>query len=650
MLKKSLRVLTTIEEVRELKLILSSLDSKVISVDTETTGLKWYNSSIVSHCIAYYKDDTYYGYYIPVRHGTSMTGEVPVNIDSSEVEDILRTFYEDPNYRKVMFNAKFDINMLHNSGINCVNCDDAMLLMFLRNENEQNHKLATMAAKYLDDAKDSNDYVAAYVKKFRIFKEPKTSYGNIPISLLGPYGANDAVLTLALWLKFGDKFITPEESPVKDGLRYSIYEHERNYAFTVANMERVGFPYDKKVGEEIAPILEDAMILLEAYIFQIAGCQFNIESSVDVSRLLKKLGLESTKTSDRTSKEVWGRDELMATDTEIGECIACYRNLSHNYTTITDGIPKWIVDGRLYCTYNQIGARTGRASASEPNLQAIPKRLPRYTKVPDYANVALKRAFELRKAFKAPPGFTVLSADQSQFELRVLDHFAQDPVMHLAFIEGRDVHTHVASVLFSKSYDDFVKLLEDKDPDAKRWRDIAKEISFAILYGAGLKRLRSTLAGYGLKFSISEVKQFYLRYMDSFIKIRQFIDTVQMTIRRRGYIFNHYGRHKRIPVDLAYVAVNHLIQGLTADMLKECKMRIEAMLSTSFTMNQTIQVPKTKLMMAVHDEIDFLLADGEEFLIPKIKLEMEDFPWCKTPIVVDISKGPSWGELEKINV
>lgn len=618
-------------------MVLRNAKGKRIGADTETSSLKWYNGGVIGHCLGCIDEElNSYGFYIPTRHTTSMCGIVPTNypfVKTMEME--LSEFYDSEEYKKVFFNLKFDMNMLWRHDIPLKNVEDAMLLMFLRNENERNHRLKDLSRKYVDaGSKDEADKVAAYVKQHRIFKLPNTSYANIPIDILGPYGAKDAVLTLMLWLKYAEFLGTKEDSIQRDGVRKSIYVHERDYAATVARMERVGFPYDLSVGEAIVPELTIARDRLLEEIHHIAHCEFNPGSSPELAKVMKGLGHVSSmqgKTADS-----WGRPELMELQNELGECIACWRNLDHNLTTISDGLPKWVHQGRIYGTYNQIGARTGRASASEPNLQAIPKRLPRYSRVPEFATRALKLAFGIRKAFKAPPGYSVLSIDQSQFELRLLNHYAKDPTMAAAFNEGKDIHSFVGSLLFGTPYDDFARMYEDGEEDAKRNRDIAKEIDFAVVYGAYHKRIRKTLAGYGIALSLNEVRNFYLRYMDVFSKIREFIDRVQATVRRRGYLFNYYGRHKRIPAHKAYVGVNHLIQGVTADMLKECKMKAEVRLETC----------ESQIMMAVHDEIDFLLHDDEHFLIPELVTIMQDFDWCSTPIVAKASIGPSWGELE----
>ncbi len=631
-----LKIVKTSDDFHTMLEIITDPDHNIIGADTETTGLKWYSAHVIGHCFGCLHKKEWYGFYLPVRHQTSACGIEPENYDQVGLAEAVlqEKVYGNEDIAKVWFNKKFDINMLQNHGITSRNNEDCMFLMFLRNENERNHQLKTLAAKYLGkDSVAEADDLYAYSKKYKIFKGGGT-YANVPIEILGPYGAKDPCLTLALWNKFR-VYITPEQSKLKDGLRLSIYEHENAFAGTVGRLERQGFPIDPHVLEELEPLVEKPLGKLLLHLHTLADIEFNPESDKDVRMVMAKLGHKPFRTTPKGSA-AWGRDELMRSQSEIGECLASFRNLSTILTNYIRGLRDWVHKGRIHCSYNQIGARTGRASASEPPMQGIPKRFPKYTRIPEYVQEALQAAMRVREAFRAPDGYSILSIDESQFELRILDHFAQDPNMHEAFLKGYDVHSYVASILFNIPYVDFISQLETDTSIAQK-RDITKNTNFGILYGAGKKRIQNQLAGSGIHMTLTEVSQFWQRYMETFSEIKSFVNSVQSTVRRRGYVFNHYGRHKRVPANRAYVGVNYLIQGLTADMLKEGMMRTESITDYG----------KTKLMLAVHDEIDFLLHEDEHKLIPILKRTMEDFPWSKTPIVADVEIGPSWGEMEK---
>jgi DNA polymerase-1 len=334
------------------------------------------------------------------------------------------------------------------------------------------------------------------------------------------------------------------------------------------------------------------------------------------------------------------KGELLKIGTPFALCVAAWRNLEHSISAFDEGIKKYVRNGLIHCSYNQIGAKTGRASCSEPNLQQIPKTIPKYDPkfVPDYAISAIRKAFELRKAFRAPDGWKIVSIDESQFELRLLCHYSQDKAMAQAFDEEKDIHTFTASLIFGVSYDDLVKRIEDGDPIAKDWRNTAKHANFTIVYGGGISILLETLLEFGVITTYNEVKQVRYKYLQVFPGVSSFIESVQSTIRRRGYIFNHYGRHKRIQADKAYTGVNHLIQGVTADMLKDAVVRCDNHLKQDQL--------KAWLGLMVHDESLFIIPHNELYIIPRLKSEMEDFPWVRCPIKAEASVGQSWGELE----
>lgn len=646
--KPILEIVKTKDKLHEMVEWLQGVDGLTLSADLETTALDVRTAEIVGHCFSGFRSDDLRGYYLPVRHrdiGVFPDGDFLNFEDIDYAEAILTTdLYEAKKLRKVWFNMKYDLNVAFYNGIHAQNNVDAMILMFLRNENERNHQLKTLAKKYVDPSADVDQKKVADCFKTlqRIVGKDKANYGMIPINILGPYGALDAVLTLMLWGKY-NVYIAPEDSPKKDGLRQSILEHELRYTEIVCEMERDGFPFDVSVCEALEEPIQEACSQLGTYLNSLAGCTFNPDSDQDTAHVLERLGFEPfaySKLPGRENVPSWGRTELMKLNNELGECLACYRNLSHSLSTFIRGLPRHVVDGRIHCSYNQIGARTGRASTNNPNLQGIAKRMPKYSRVPEYAIDALKLAFEIRKAFIAPPGYKVLSVDESQFELRALAHYCKDERLCRAFADGRDIHAFAASLMFNEAYDVFMARLKAGDSETDRQRDICKHINFAIIYGAGFRTLRDTMAHFGITMSVTDVRNFYFRYMDIFTNIKEFVNLVQSTVRRRGYVFNHYGRHKRVPANKAYVGVNYLIQGVTADMLKDAKIRIHDKLEDLGA--------KSWIALAVHDEVDFILHEDEMDLIPVICKEMEDFPWCSVPIKAEAKIGPSWGELKNV--
>jgi DNA polymerase-1 len=610
---------------------------KVIGADTETTSLDTLVAQVVGHCFATNINGKYYGWYVPVRH-VEAADNIAMSVD--KVEAILTTkIYENPEYIKVFWNMKYDFSVLKNHDIEVENMRDGMLLMFLRNENERNHKLKDLSVKYIDShaADEEAEVVQELQRLKRIHGKDNVNYSMLPVDILGPYGAKDPALALKMWLSY-NRPISPELSKTEDGLRLDILDHEHAATRVIIDMERDGFPFCTDTCRQLESPISDAASKLLDHIVSLTGVYFNPGSDPQTAAILDQQGFDAFQLSEKTRDPSWGHTQLMLLDNELGECIAAYRNLTKSLNTYVVGLPKHVrSDGRIHCSYNQIGARTGRASTSKPNLQGIPKRLPKYTRIPDYVTEAIRTAFRIRTAFKAPEGYSVLSIDESQFELRALAHYSKDPRLIEAFERDADVHSFAAAMMFGVDYDQFIREYKAGSVERARQRDICKEINFAIIYGAGIKRLRLTLAGHGIHYSWSEVRNFRYRYMDIFAGVKAFIDLVQSTVRRRGYIFNQYGRHKRVPANKAYVGINYLIQGVTADMLKHAMIKIHPIMDGQ----------KSWLAMAVHDELDFMLHDDEHDLVPKIRSCLEDFDWCKVPIKADVTIGPSWGELSE---
>lgn len=635
-----LTCIRTLGELRSMINLLRDADNKLIAYDTETTATKWFLGKVFAHCFACKIGEQYYGFYIPVRHHNE---DDNCFAEPEEVEDEIRPLLADPEYRKILFNKKFDINFALNHDLIIRNTDDVMLLMFLRNEEEANHKLKDLCERHFGrGSKFEADKVQEHFNRIKnkIIDGVPANYSHIPMSIMWKYGCIDACLTLALWYRFS-RFIEPELSKSEDGIRQSIYTLENNFTSLVQKIERRGFPFDTSICDELRPIMVDARDRLAEHIYTLAGRSFDITNS-GVADILKEMGFKPFDVSKKTGEPLWGKPELMRLDHDIGECIACFRQLEHNLATFVDGLPKWTYQGRIYCSYNQIGARTGRASASEPNLQQIPKRSAKYSRVPEYATATLKLAFGIRKGFRPTGDFSFLSMDYSQFELRILDHYAQDPAMHKALVEGRDAHTDTAARLFGISYEELERRLTAGDPDAKFMRDVAKECNFAILYGAGIKRLWLTLMEKGVKVTYEQTKQFFWRYKRIYSQVAKFVDEVQSAGRRRGWIFNYYGRHKRLPnPQYSYKLVNHLIQGLTADMIKVGVMKVNELLEE--------KKARTQVCLMVHDEVDSELHHAEHELIVPMKKAMLDFDWVRCPLEVEVSAGPSWGETKVLH-
>jgi DNA polymerase-1 len=278
-------------------------------------------------------------------------------------------------------------------------------------------------------------------------------------------------------------------------------------------------------------------------------------------------------------------------------------------------------DGRIHTSFNQMVAATGRLSSNDPNLQNIPIR------------TELGR--QIRGAFVAERGYTLTSFDYSQIELRLLAHLCKDEALVDAFQKGQDIHSATASLMFNVE-------LANVSKDQRRY---AKTLNFAVLYGVTDFGLAAQLGG---EFSIQEAKALIEQYFARFPKVKAFTEGVVAEARSKGFTTTLYGRRRYFPdihsqnrnerMAVERQAVNAPIQGAAADMVKL------AMIEARKTLGQT----STKMLLQVHDEIVFEMAEDETDLIPKLRTDMESAMPLDVPVEVDCKAGPSWNEMTKL--
>ena len=269
--------------------------------------------------------------------------------------------------------------------------------------------------------------------------------------------------------------------------------------------------------------------------------------------------------------------------------------------------------GRIHCKFNQTVAATGRLSASEPNLQTIPIR------------GELGR--EIRKAVIAEHGFKILSCDYSQIELRILAHFTGDKRLRQAFIEGRDVHAETAAIIFGVPQSDVTGEM----------RRVAKVVNFGLMYG---------MSPYGLSkelnISQAEAQAFIDSYFAEFSGVKEWVESITDFAKQNGYVETLFGRRRAVPELLVKgteeygrrVAINTPIQGTAADIIKKAMIEIDKLLKDR----------KTRMILQIHDELLFEIAEGEEGLMEDIKNIMEHVVELDVPLVVDANIGKNWAE------
>jgi DNA polymerase-1 len=374
---------------------------------------------------------------------------------------------------------------------------------------------------------------------------------------------------------------------------------------------------------EITGKVQDQLEELETHIYELAGEQFNLGSPQQLGRILfEKLELprqRKIKTGYSTDAKTL---EALRDSHPIVAHLLSHRELSKLMSTYLIALPQAVdpATGRLHTTFNQTVAATGRLSSSDPNLQNIPVR------------TAL--GAQIRQCFTAPPGKVLVAADYSQIELRIMAHLSGEPTLLEALRRGEDIHTRTAAEVFGMAQ-------ADVDTTHRRY---AKAVNFGIMYGISAFGLSQNLG-----IDREEAAAYISRYFERMPMVKAFIETTVETARRQGYVTTLFGRRRPIP-ELASgsfqerslgerLAVNSVIQGTAADIIKVAMIRCHSLLERQF--------PEARLVLQVHDELMF---EVPEALAERVKTAMvaemvEAFP-MDPPLCVDVGVGSNWLEAK----
>lgn len=412
-----------------------------------------------------------------------------------------------------------------------------------------------------------------------------------------------------------------------------IYERiELPLARILADMEERGIAVDSAFLKKLAREVDEKLKALTKDIHGAAGEEFNIASPKQLSHILfEKLALE-TRGLRKTAKGgvVSTREselEKLRGAHPIVPDILTFRELAKLKTTYIDVLPK-LVDkktGRLHTTFNQVGTATGRLSSQNPNLQNIP--------------ILSQTGREVRKAFVAGPGFTLVSCDYSQIELRVAAHMADDAKMIAAFRAGQDIHAMTASEIYNVPLGEVTPAL----------RRAAKTLNFGVLYGMGASAFAESTG-----MPRDEAQQFIDEYFHDFAGIREYVEKTKQFVREQGFVESLFGRRRYIPEihssnarmrsEAERMAVNMPIQSTaTGDIIKMAMIAVDAWIRKEKLEDDV------RLLLQVHDELVFeIKKDAVANAALHIKNIMEAVAELKVPVVVDVKAGPNWGEQEKI--
>jgi DNA polymerase-1 len=411
-----------------------------------------------------------------------------------------------------------------------------------------------------------------------------------------------------------ERLIMEKQWDVYDGIEMTLVP-------ILAEIENLGIGVDCDRLREFSKSLGAQIQQTELRIYEAAGEEFNIGSPQQLGKILyEKLGLQAgkkNKTGFATGVEVL---QQLAPESEVVRDVLAWRELTKLRNTYAESLPSYVAeDDRIHTTYAQHIAATGRLSSNDPNLQNIPIRT--------------ELGKEIRRAFVPAEGFKFASLDYSQIELRFLAHYCGEPALVKAFETREDVHAATASLVWNEPVDSV-------GADHRRY---AKMLNYAVLYGVTDFGLANQLGG---EFSVKEARAMIDSYFERFPKVREYIENTKAEARSKGFTTTLTGRRRYFPdihagnrVARAYAerqAMNAPLQGGSADMIKLAMIAIYDLLKGK----------RTRMVLQVHDELLFELADGEEELLPQLQAAMANSLLLNVPVEVDVGIGPNWLETK----
>jgi len=592
-------ILVDDDKARE-KLAAALAKQKIISFDTETTGIDANLAELVGLAFAY---EEHKGYYVPVPEDKT---------EALRIVSYFRNVLENKTIEKIGQNIKYDILMMKWYDVTIAGTYfDTMIAHYLL-EPDLRHKLDFISAALLN-------YKMVPIEKL-IGKRGKNqlTMRDVSIEKVSEYAAEDADITLQIKTLL-------EKDLEKESLKDLYYKIEEPLIDVLADLEYEGIRVNKEFLDDYSKVLGEKILEQQKSIHQIAGADFNISSPKQVGEILfdkLKIPYRWRKTSSgQYSTDVEKLNEL-SFENEIVQQILTYRKYAKLKSTYVDALPLMInpKTGRVHSNFNQARAATGRLSSENPNLQNIP--------IKDEAGREIRKAFIPRD-----DDHILLAADYSQIELRLIAEISGDKFMMEAFQEGKDFHKATASKVYDVNFD---KVTAEQ-------RRNAKTVNFSIIYGAGATNLSRQL---GIKRA--EAKELIENYFAQFQGLQAYMTDIVESARKDGYVKTLGGR-KRILRDInsrnglarsnaERMAINTPIQGSAADMIKLAMIDIHKVMKE--------KKYKSKMILQVHDELvfDVYKPELEEVRSMVINLMKDALPGLKVPILVEADTGQNWLE------
>ncbi|MDK7253452.1 DNA polymerase I [Haemophilus sp. UMB1048] len=576
--------------------------AKLFALDTETDNLDYMAANLVGISFALENGEAAY---LPLQ--LDYLG-APKTLEKTTALSLLKPVLENPAIQKVGQNFKYDLTIFARNGIDVQGVAfDTMLESYVLNSTGR-HNMDDLAKRYLGHQTISFEEIAGKGKN-------QLTFNQIPLEQAAEYAAEDADVTMKLQQVLWEKL---SKEPTLEKL---FKEMELPLLGVLSRMERRGVLIDSDAlflqSNEIANRLSE----LEEQAYVLAGQPFNLASTKQLQEILfDKLGLpviqKTPKGAPSTNEEVL---EELAFSHELPKVLVEHRGLSKLKSTYTDKLPQMVnpQTGRVHTSYHQAVTATGRLSSSDPNLQNIPIR-----------NEEGRR---IRQAFIAREGFTVVAADYSQIELRIMAHLSQDQGLINAFTQGKDIHRSTAAEIFGVAL----------DAVTSEQRRNAKAINFGLIYG---------MSAFGLSRQLGIGRADAQSYMDLYFKrypgVQTFMHDIREKAKAQGYVETLFGRRLYLP-DInssngmrrkaaERVAINAPMQGTAADIIKRAMIQLDQKLQND---------PNIAMIMQVHDELVFeVRSEKVAFYSELIKTQMESAADLVVPLIVDVGQGNNWDE------
>ncbi|MCD9032604.1 DNA polymerase I [Luteimonas sp. Y-2-2-4F] len=545
--------------------------------------------------------------YVPLAHDYP---GAPPQLERERVLDALRPLLADPARRKLGHHGKYDIHVLRRHGVDVAGyADDTMLESFVYNATASRHDMDSLARRYLGVETVKYDDVTGKGAK-------RIPFSHVALDDATRYAAEDADVTLRLHRVLGAQL------KAEPALERVYREIEMPLVPVLARIEANGVQVDAEELRRQSADLSRRMLAAQQKATELAGRQFNLDSPKQLCALLfEELGLpalvKTPKGQPSTNEEAL---EAIADRHELPRVILEYRGLAKLRGTYTDKLPEMInpETGRLHTSYHQAGAATGRLASSDPNLQNIPIRT--------------DDGRRIRRAFVAPAGRKLVACDYSQIELRIMAHLSRDEGLLQAFASGADIHRATAAEVFGRPLDEVTA----------NERRAAKAINFGLMYGMGAFGLARNLSvGRG------EAQDYIALYFSRYPGVRDYMERTREQAREQGYVETVFGRrlyleniaarNAGLRAGAERAAINAPMQGSAADIIKRAMIAIDAWLAA--------ELPDAKMILQVHDELVFEVAEGEvDALLAGATERMVAAAELAVPLSVDSGVGDNWDE------